>query len=86
MRTVALSPAYLCSAEAAEYLGVTSRTLARWRRTGCGPKYTRLGRLTGRVRYERAELDHWMQARQHSHTVAERTLRSQAAADGLAPK
>ena len=73
MHTAALPQTYFAPIEAAEYLGVTTRTMAQWRRTGRGPTYVRLGGLTSRVRYERARLDEWMRARQHLHTVDERS-------------
>jgi excisionase family DNA binding protein len=51
---------YLSPAEAAEYLGITIRTLAEWRHSQSGPPYIRLGGPTGRVRYARSDLDRWM--------------------------
>ena len=45
---------YLNNREAAEYLGLSVRTMNRYRVTGDGLPYYRLG---GRVRYVRAELD-----------------------------
>ena len=48
---------YLNNREAAEYLGLSVRTMNRYRVTGDGPPYYRLG---NRVRYVRAELDEWV--------------------------
>jgi excisionase family DNA binding protein len=62
---------YLSPKEAARYLGLSVRTLVEWRRTGRGPAYVRMGKLTGRVRYCTHELDRWMADRQHAHTAAE---------------
>ena len=47
---------YLNAHEAAEYLGLSVRTMNRYRVTGEGPPYYRFG---GRVRYLRVELDEW---------------------------
>ena len=51
---------YLSTREAAEYLGLSSRTLDRYRVSGEGPVFHRFGR---RVRYTRADLDAWAKAR-----------------------
>jgi len=71
MRTEARSTRYLSPADAAVYLGLTERGLAEWRRTGRGPKYSRLGGPTGRVRYDVEELDRWMTEREFAHTSEE---------------
>jgi len=39
---------------AAEYMGLSHRTLETWRRDGKGPRYRKVGRL---VRYDPADLD-----------------------------
>ncbi len=53
---------------AAEYLGgVPVQTLARWRFEGCGPAFLKLG---GRVRYEVADLDAWLDAQRRTPTVS----------------
>lgn len=41
----------------AEQLGVSPRTLERWRRTGAGPAYLRAGR---HVRYDSGEIHAWI--------------------------
>ena len=51
---------------AAEYLGVSVRTLQAWRVRGGGPRYVKIGRA---VRYQRRELA----AFQQSHTVSSTT-------------
>lgn len=51
--------------EAADELGISRRTLPVWRVQGKGPKFIKIGKL---VRYERSELDAWMQANTHSST------------------
>jgi len=47
---------YLTTGEAARRLGLSARTLRRYRVTGGGPAFHRFG---GRVRYRRADLDAW---------------------------
>jgi predicted DNA-binding transcriptional regulator AlpA len=48
--------------QAAEFLGLSVRTLQAWRVRGGGPRYAKLGRA---VRYRRSELVSFQQA----HTV-----------------
>ena len=43
--------------EAADYLGLSKNTLNRWRHTGDGPRFVKLGRA---VRYRREDLDEWV--------------------------
>lgn len=54
---------WLNSTEAAEYLGVHSTTLARWRELRTGPVFQRYA--TGPVRYARAELDAYLNSTRH---------------------
>ena len=51
-------PAMLSTGNAAEYLGVSINTLARWRMDGVGPKYVKAGRY---VRYPAHYLAKWFQ-------------------------
>jgi excisionase family DNA binding protein len=51
---------YLTVAEAAEYLRLSRSTLNGWRSKGIGPSYVKLGAA---VRYVRADLDRWAEAR-----------------------
>ena len=57
---------YLSTCEAADYLGLSPRTLRRYRVTGEGPVFHRFG---GRVRYGREDLDAWAAARRRMSTV-----------------
>lgn len=50
----------LTTAEAARYVRLSKPTLERFRLTGEGPLYVKLG---GAVRYRRAELDKWLESR-----------------------
>ncbi|MBA9003775.1 helix-turn-helix transcriptional regulator [Thermomonospora cellulosilytica] len=54
-------PGYANTDQAAAYLGVAKQTLANWRSTGRGPKFSRRGRV---VRYRWADLDAWMAGEQ----------------------
>ena len=56
---------YLNTVEAGRYVGLSHRTLRRYRVTGEGPLYYRLG---GRVRYRRDDLDAWAAKRQEAST------------------
>jgi predicted DNA-binding transcriptional regulator AlpA len=62
---------YLTPKQAGLLIGVKERTLVEWRRNGRGPKYVRLGELTGRVRYSRSEIDRWVSSRMYAHTTQE---------------
>ena len=48
----------LTTTEAAAYVGLSHRTLERYRVTGQGPPYLKVGR---RVLYRRADLDAWLE-------------------------
>jgi excisionase family DNA binding protein len=48
----------LTTIEAAEYLNVSRRTLARWLREGIGPPSIKLP--SGARRYRKADLDRWI--------------------------
>jgi hypothetical protein len=50
-------PGYIPEAEMAEQLGVTVRTLRKWRQQGLGPAYTKLGK---QVHYRHASCDAWL--------------------------
>ena len=51
---------------AAEYLGVSTSTLAKWRLYGCGPQYSKAGPRI--VIYGIAELNAWLTARRRRST------------------
>lgn len=56
---------YLTTIEAAELLALSPRTLEKWRLTGEGPPYFKLGR---RVVYEVGELEKWTKVQQRRST------------------
>lgn len=45
--------------DAADILRLNVRTLERWRQTGEGPRYVKMGR---RVGYRRNDLEDWLEA------------------------
>ncbi|WP_439577924.1 helix-turn-helix transcriptional regulator [Elioraea sp.] len=63
------SVALLAPAEAARALGVSLRSLERWRTTGHGPAYVRMG--PRRIAYREADLTAWLEARAFAHRAAE---------------
>ncbi len=50
----------LTTSEAAQYLRLGKPTLDRFRITGEGPSFCKLG---GAVRYRRSDLDNWLESR-----------------------
>jgi len=58
-------PLVLSTKQAAETIGISTSTLAKFRLAGEGPKYSKLGR---RVFYEEAELRKWISENQHAST------------------
>ena len=64
---------YLTPLQAARILGVSAKTLARYRVKAKGPVFVK---LEGRVRYLRKDLDDWAHRRRRASTMD----------DGTAPK
>ena len=56
---------YLNTLEAARHLGLSTRTLERYRVSGEGPVFIKFG---GRVRYLREDLDDWAKSRRRRST------------------
>ena len=56
---------YLNTREAAVHLGLSTRTLDRYRVSGDGPVFLKFG---GRVRYLREDLDDWARSRRRRST------------------
>lgn len=46
-------------------LGVSEQTLAKWRVNGDGPRFLKIG---SRIRYDRKDLDDWLEQRRRSST------------------
>jgi excisionase family DNA binding protein len=59
------TPILLNTKEAADALGLSERTLERWRVTGGGPRYVKVGRA---VRYLLADLIEWVEERRRQST------------------
>ena len=57
---------FLDTQQAARFLGLSAKTLARYRVTGEGPVFHRFG---NRIRYRRTALDAWADARERVSTV-----------------
>jgi predicted DNA-binding transcriptional regulator AlpA len=55
--------------EAADFLGVAGRSLERWRASGDGPAFVRVG--PRRVGYRMADLQAWTTRRTFEHRAAE---------------
>jgi len=51
----------LTAKQTAKYLGISEAVLRLWRAGGKGPRYFRAGEKL--VRYRRADLDEWVEAR-----------------------
>jgi len=60
---------HLLTRGVAERLGISTRTVERWRITGEGPKYIRAG--ARRVLYPLPEVERWEAARLHASRAAE---------------
>lgn len=54
-------PSTLTPKQAAKYVGISEAALRLWRAEGKGPRYFRAGEKL--VRYRRADLDAWIEAR-----------------------
>ena len=59
------SSAFLSESEAADYLGISRKTLQRWRFDHKGPAYAKLNNKL--IRYRLADLDDWMNQQLVSH-------------------
>ena len=55
---------YLTSKEAAEYMGVSARTIQAWRTAGIGPRHYTLSPHT--IRYTHEMLDAWVDEQTHA--------------------
>ena len=65
MNDTNLPSAVVGEAEAASILGLSTKTLRRWRWAGKGPRFLKLGAA---VRYERAELAAFIEAGRRQST------------------
>ena len=58
----------LTTRQAAEFLGLSPRTLECWRLTGAGPRYVKFAGLRGAVRYRLEDLEAWFASRTRTST------------------
>lgn len=58
--------------DAAEYLGVAVASLAKWRVTGTGPAFFKIG---ASVRYRQTDLETWIESRRVQSTAEADQLR-----------
>ena len=56
---------YLSTQQAADYLGVSLKTIAKWRVQGVGPAYRKIGRI---IKYLVNDLDGWADSRLRKST------------------
>lgn len=67
---------YMDTKTLAGLLGLGAQTLRKWRITGGGPPYVRMGGArSGRVLYKREDVDTWLAERRYPHTAAETVQR-----------
>ena len=67
---------YLNTHQAAVLLGLSAKTLSRYRVSGTGPVFLRFG---GRVRYLREDLQAWAVSRRRASTADDGTVLAEAA-------
>jgi predicted DNA-binding transcriptional regulator AlpA len=69
MESIMAARIYLTEREFSERYKVAQRTIQRWRVTGDGPPYIRLG--PRRIVYPEEDAEAWAAARKHQHRAAE---------------
>lgn len=62
---------FLDTQQAARILGLSAKTLARYRVSGEGPVFYRFG---NRIRYKRQDLEAWAETRRRTSTVDDGTV------------
>lgn len=62
-----LSNRFTSERDAAEFLGVSVKTMQSWRAKGEGPRFAKFGRA---VRYNVKELTDWAESQQHTSTAS----------------
>jgi len=64
-----MSIEYLTTAELAERLKVSERTVRSWRMKGEGPRFIKVGKGSGAVRYPVEAINEWVRGIMQSHTL-----------------
>ncbi len=59
------------NSETAAFLSIKPQTLRKWRTTGKGPLYIRLGGPRGRVAYRAGDVEEWLAANTFANTAEE---------------
>lgn len=59
-----MSTKYWTESEVADRLRVATATVARWRKEGTGPAYTKIG---GTLRYSEQDVSDWLDANTHKN-------------------
>lgn len=62
---------FMTTTQVAKLLGLQSQTVRRWRCTGSGPRYVRLGGPRGRVVYAEADVKRWVEEQTRRSTSEE---------------
>ncbi len=73
------------TADLARFLGMKAQSIRKWRLTGKGPAYVRLGGPGGRVAYRRCDVDAWMAQHRFTSTAAETVANTRTAAGSREP-
>jgi len=63
---------YRTTAQLADMIHVQPQTLRKWRITGSGPRFIRLGGKYGRVLYRLADVESWLSSQMRRSTADER--------------
>ena len=77
---MAESNSYLTEAQFAERFHLGRRTVQRWRQTGEGPAWVRLGHR--RILYRLTDIEHWAEARTFRHRADELSRKAMVGAAG----
>jgi predicted DNA-binding transcriptional regulator AlpA len=72
-----MSASHISEREFSARYGIPTRTLQRWRATGDGPAYTRIG--PRRIAYPLAAAEAWLAARTFAHRAEELSKTKEAA-------
>lgn len=70
---------FVSNPDLAKMLGVTQRTLCRWRKAGIGPSYIRVG--PHRLMFRRVDLAAWLDRNSHPDRIAESAAQHPVAAN-----
>ena len=68
-----MSDGLLTEKQAADYLGLTPRTLQLWRTRGGGPSYHRIGWRS--VRYSMSDIENWLESKRFA-SIAQEPIRT----------